>query len=150
MKKLVLVVAILLVAGNVFAGGGKSCNREVNTVELTGSGFSDITVFFGDNAVPGEIRYLGQTGVGTNAVEVVTPAAKQAGKVDVRVRSRAGERVLRSAFTYTGTSTTDSPPPAQSPPTKSPPTTSPPPPDRQSPPPPDGPQPDGPSPAEPS
>ena len=38
MKKLVLVVAVLLVAVSAFAGGGKSCkSHEAKTVELTGT-----------------------------------------------------------------------------------------------------------------
>jgi hypothetical protein len=38
MKKLVLVLAVLLVAVSAFAGGGKSCKSdEVKTVHLTGT-----------------------------------------------------------------------------------------------------------------
>ena len=36
MKKVVLVLAVLLVAVSAFAGGGKSCGAEAKNVQLTG------------------------------------------------------------------------------------------------------------------
>ena len=37
MKRVMLFVAMLLMAGSLYAGDGKSCDRDAKTVQLTGS-----------------------------------------------------------------------------------------------------------------
>jgi hypothetical protein len=81
-------------------------------LKIFGSGLNEVTVLIGERQADKQFEQ-------DDGVTVFTPPADGPGPVDVRVRSRAGELVAPSAFTYLPAFSTSPVPPPTPPPTPS-------------------------------